>query len=214
MPEGAPVWVQPGQSTGKAAKQRRAQGEHWAALLERFYLRNGLPPLKLRSVKASVVPAPYHGLLVHSSDMTPTLERFYAEPIGLAVLRRDQESTDYFREVCLYGEGSGRHVEYGVIRVCLDHLPDPVRKRVLAEHTPFGNILHTEAVPHISWPQSYFKCFADAHVAEVLKLKAAQWLYGRRNVLLDASRRLLAEVIEILAPVRGANDLTQKQNYA
>jgi hypothetical protein len=26
-------------------------------------------------------------------------------------------------------------------------------------------------------------------------------LYGRRNVLLDGSRRLLAEVIEVLAPV-------------
>ena len=30
---------------------------------------------------------------------------------------------------------------------------------------------------------------------------APGFLYGRRNVLLDGSRRLLAEVIEVLAPV-------------
>jgi hypothetical protein len=35
----------------------------------------------------------------------------------------------------------------------------------------------------------------------VLGLSEPSDLYGRRNVLLEGSRRLLAEVIEILAPV-------------
>jgi hypothetical protein len=39
-------------------------------------------------------------------------------------------------------------------------------------------------------------------MSSVLHLPQQNDLYGRRNVLLDGHRRLLAEVIEVLAPVR------------
>jgi hypothetical protein len=38
-------------------------------------------------------------------------------------------------------------------------------------------------------------------MARVLNLKQPCALYGRRNILLDISRRLLADVLEVLAPV-------------
>jgi hypothetical protein len=38
-------------------------------------------------------------------------------------------------------------------------------------------------------------------MASMLKLECPWPLYGRRNVLLDGNRRLLAEVLEVLAPV-------------
>ena len=71
---------------------------------------------------------------------------------------------------------------------------------MLQEQRPLGDILHGEAIPHLSWPQAFFRLKSDAHAGAALGLRHPGFLYGRRNVLLDGSRRLLAEVIEVLAP--------------
>jgi chorismate-pyruvate lyase len=173
----------------------------WLTLLERFYRRAALPPPSVRQLRGDEVPPPYHSLLVHSSDMTPTLEQHYGQPMGLAVLSRELQDNAYLREVVLKGTRDGAPVEYGVIRICLDHLPPPAARRVLEELSPLGNILQTESIAHMSWPQAFFRADADAHMQTVLGLRQPQDLYGRRNVLVDGSRRLIAEVIEILAPV-------------
>lgn len=173
----------------------------WAALLERFYTKLGLPLPALHELQGDDMPQPYKGLLVHSSDMTPTLEAFYRQPMRLTVLTREQQDYTYLREVVLKSANDALPVEYGVIRICLNHLPPPARLRVLEEQRPLGNILQQDAIPHLSWPQAFFRLQSDSHMGHVLYLSHPDALYGRRNVLLDGSRRLLAEVIEILAPV-------------
>lgn len=173
----------------------------WLGLLERFYQRAHLPGPVVRELPDGDVPAPYHSLLVHSSDMTPTLERFYGQKMGLTVLSRELQDSAYLREVLLKRVNDQYPVEYGVIRICLDHLPPPAARRVLEEQAPLGNILETESVAHMSWPQAFFRAESDPHMRSVLRLEREQTLFGRRNVLLDGSRRMIAEVIEILAPV-------------
>jgi chorismate-pyruvate lyase len=172
----------------------------WAGLLAHFYSKAGVGLPVIEEVDGPAIPEPSRRLLVHSSDMTPTLEAFYQQPMRLTVLSREQKEHFYHREVLLNTAGDGRPVEYGVIRISLDHLPAHARARVLEEERPLGNILQTEAIPHLSWPQAFFRIASDSYLARVLVLTGAENLYGRRNVLLDGSRRLLAEVIEILAP--------------
>ena len=172
----------------------------WAALLQRFYAGTGLCAPVLTELKPAEVPPPYQGLLVHSSDMTPTLARFYGQSLGLRVLSRERQDDSYKREVILWLAEDARPVEYGVIRIHLDRLPPAARRLVLEEQRPLGDILQGEAIPHLSWPQAFFRLKADAHAGAALGLRCAGFLYGRRNVLLDGSRRLLAEVIEVLAP--------------
>jgi hypothetical protein len=184
------------QATGKPA---------WLALLERFYERASLPPPSVRELRGREVPQPYQSLLVHSSDMTPTLERFFSHRMALTVLSRELQDSAYLREVILKRANDGAPVEYGVIRICLDHLPPPAARRVLEEQAPFGNILQTEGIPHMSWPQAFFRVESDPHMRTLLHIAQPEVLFGRRNVLLDGSRRLLAEVIEILGPVSGRN---------
>jgi chorismate-pyruvate lyase len=171
------------------------------ALLERFYARTGLPLPRLELLRGDEVPSPYQELLVHSADMTPTLEAFWQRPLGLTVLRRVREGESYLREVVLKVALEGWPVEYGAIRIHLSHFPPRARRLVLEEQRPLGKILEVEAVAHLSWPQAFFRVQSDAHMSDVLHLAEPCALYGRRNVLLDGNRRLLAEVIEILAPV-------------
>jgi chorismate-pyruvate lyase len=186
---------------GAQPGSKRCYTPSWAVLLQRFYSRMALPLPLIEPLKGEDVPEPNRRLLVHSSDMTPTLETFYQRRLGLTVLSREIEHEEYLREVVLKLSDGGQPVEYGVIRICLGRLPGPARERVLQEQRPLGNILRSEGIPHISWPQAFFRICSDSHTGAVLRLREPCDLYGRRNVLLDGARRLLAEVIEIVAPV-------------
>src|SRR5262245_30341904 len=195
----------------RRSSQRRATGDPgplrnppWAALLAGFYSRAGLAVPLLEPVTPEAMPRAYRALLVHSRDMTPTLENFYGDRVELTVIERALNDNHYNREVVLTLASSGKPVEYGAIHVYLNHLPAPVRLRVLEERRPFGDILRSEAFPHFSWPQNFFRTGPDAHMATMLRQAKPRVLFGRRNLLLDGSRRLLAEVIEILAPVQAA----------
>jgi hypothetical protein len=201
--------------TQNPAAPRRAQViPAWAALLERFYDRTGLSLPALRELAAEDVPPPYQGLLVHSSDMTPTLARFYGQGLRLRVLGRERRDDSYRREVILWLTEDARPVEYGVIRIHLERLPPAARGLVLEEQVPLGEILQRETVPHLSWPKGYFRIRSDAHAGAALGLRRPGFLYGRRNVLLDGSRHLLAEVIEVLAPVASAPREANGREYA
>ncbi len=156
---------------------------------------------EIQRLRPEEVRTPYHKLLVNSSDMTPTLEAFYGQPMAISVLSRERRDHAYFREVVLRPAEARLPVEYGVIHIHLDRLPAPAAARVLEERRPLGNILHRENVPHLSWPQAFFRVRSDSHISGLLGLREPVTLYGRRNVLLDGERRLLAEVIEVLAPV-------------
>ena len=173
----------------------------WAALLQLFYARAGIPLPQFQELKGEEVPQPYKKLLVHSSDMTPTLEAFFQQPMSLTVLSRDIQGDSYLREVTLNQGNGGPPVEYGAIRISLAQLPANARRIVLEEQRPLGNVLQGEAIPHLSWPQAFFSVQSDSRMSTVLGLRQPAGLYGRRNVLVDISRRLLAEVIEVLAPV-------------
>ena len=192
----------PDMFTDTLAGSRRAQPlPSWAALLEGFYERAGLSSPVLEELEAAAVPQPYQALLVHSSDMTPTLTGYYGQAMKLQVLNREHQNDSYKREITLWLADGSRPVEYGVIRICLDLLPSAARHGVLQEQRPLGEILHRESIPHRSRPNAFFRIKSDAHAGGALGFPRHGFLYGRRNLLLDCSRRLLADVIEVLAPV-------------
>jgi chorismate-pyruvate lyase len=172
----------------------------WVVLLERFGNRTGLPWRRWERLKGDQVPQPYKGLLVHSSDMTPTLENFYRQRLGITVLAREIQGDTYLREVMLHGVQDARPQAYGVICIHLNRFPETARRLVLGEQRPLGNILQSEGIGHLGWPQAFFRVASDPHLEGVLRLPGPAYLYGRRNVLLDGTRRLLADVIEVLAP--------------
>lgn len=173
----------------------------WAALLEHFYARSDSPMIALDRLEGDAVPEPYKALLVHSRDMTPTLEEFYGQKLVLRPLHRELRESAYWREVTLNLTDSSKPIEYGVIRIMLDHFPPRARRMVLDEQRPLGDILRGEAIAHFGWPQTFFAACSDARLGTVLQLPHSSRLYGRRNLLLDGARRILAEVIEVLAPV-------------
>jgi chorismate-pyruvate lyase len=179
---------------------REETAQPWAGVLAHFYHRLVLPLPPIWRLRAEELPAPYRQLLAHNHDMTPTLEQFHGDRLALRVCSREHRPGRYLREVVLSLARRGRPAEYGAICIYLSHFSEEVRERILAEEHPLGRILQTEAIPHLGWPQAFFRITPDTRMRGLLDLAKTEPLYGRRNVLLDGRRRLLADVIEILAP--------------
>ena len=168
--------------------------------LDEFYALAGLPQPPWKVIDAGDLPEPYHTLLSHQNDMTPTLEEFHKGPIHLRVYGRRQNGDDYSREVVLLLNGANTPVEFGAIKIHLDLFPENARELILGEHRPLGTILRECSVAHSSQPKAFLKLASDPLIAEVLGFNGAQTLYGRRNTLLNPQGKPLAEIVEILPP--------------
>jgi chorismate-pyruvate lyase len=172
------------------------------ALLGEFYdSSRAAPPILAELVGANDIPEPYRGLLAHTNDMTPTLERFHGEKVGLRVLNRHVDGSSLRRHILLAGERTRRPVEYGAIRIWLESLDEKARRDVLACRTPLGRILESRDVAHRSCPGGFFKIKPTPLMARLLETEETAWLYGRCNCLSNHLDGTIAEVVEILPQV-------------
>jgi len=146
------------------------------------------------------MPQPQRSLLAHQTDMTSTLENFYGQRLHVEVLARHTVENEYCREVALRLEHSGRRVEFGAIKIMLDHFPSEVRQEILLERKPLGRILTDSCVDFTSRPHLFLRITSDDFINRALGLSGAHVLYGRRNTLTDPWSRPLAEIVEILPP--------------
>lgn len=168
--------------------------------LDEFYAlaKRELPVID--QVEGEEVPEPYRQLLVHTTDMTPTLEKFYEERIYLNVISRQTRGDFYFREVILLTQRTRKPVEFGAIKINLGLIPPPARRLILEEQEPLGSILADFKIPHTSKPKAFLRIEADAFIKGALQVSGKHVLYGRRNTLFDPNQRPLAEIVEILPP--------------
>lgn len=168
--------------------------------LDDFYAQAGRPLPAFEVISGDDMPLPYRSLLAHENDMTSTLAAFHGSVPHVRVLHRQQRDDFYFREVILVLAESGRRVEFGAIKINLGLLPAPVRRLLLEERLPLGQILQDHGLQFTSRPKAFLRMVADAFIGEALGVPAGAILYGRRNSLLDAHRRAFAEIVEILPP--------------
>ncbi len=166
--------------------------------LDDFYAQalRALP--EIVAVDGDDVPEPYRSLLVHDSDMTPTLEKFHADMIHLKVLRSQERDGAYYREVVLLLDRSDAAVEFGAIKISLNLFPAAAQRAILNETMPLGHLLAEFHIKHTSRPKAFLKIQADDFICDALGLRKPVVLYGRRNTLFDSQQRSLAEIVEIL----------------
>jgi hypothetical protein len=173
--------------------------------LDDFYARAGRPLPNIGAVNGAEVPEPYRTLLVHDTDMTPTLEKFHREEIHLRVIFSEKRDGAYYRQSILTLNDSKIPVEFGAIKINVYLFPPAAQKAILEEHMPLGTVLREFKIKHTSRPKAFLKIHADDFVNDALGLKGARTLYGRRNTLSDMQHRPLAEIVEILPPIPQEN---------
>ena len=161
----------------------------------------------LVSIEGGAMPQPFRQLLVHDDDMTPTLEAWCGSELRVRPYHRQERGGEYHRCVALEEVGTGRPVEFGVIRIMLPMLPPMVQDRVREASRPLGGILAEAGIEHHSHPVGYFRVRSCDLINDALRLTGSLTLYGRHNRLTAADGRLIAEVIEILPPLEQAGTM-------
>ncbi|MDA0812575.1 MAG: hypothetical protein O3C21_09340 [Verrucomicrobia bacterium] len=168
--------------------------------LQFFYLREGrlVPPIEF--IHGSEMPEPYAGLLVHQSDMTPTLREFHNSEISLDVLDHEA-SKDYLIRAVVLKDADEKPVEFGAIGIRLGVFSESLKKQVVGAEGPLGGLLEQHRFPHSSSPKAYFHVNADQYISVQLQCPIGTLLYGRCNALLADDGLTFADIVEILPPV-------------
>ncbi len=169
--------------------------------LEAFYQARGQRMPATDLVDPATVPAPYHELLVHDRDMTPTLERYWGQTIHLRLLDVREANEALRREVLLVGDDSGEVAEFGAIRIDLRRLPPESWGPIRRGYRPLGTILREHAIDHASRPRGFFRVRSDDVINDALGLTRSYPLWGRCNVIYNNLEQPIAEVVEILPPI-------------
>ena len=177
-----------------------SDGQNLLYPLSEFYLQDGLTLPAVTGIDGQQLPEPYKTLLVHETDMTSTLEKYHDQKLRLHILRRRLEGEEYSRQVLLVTERDQKPVEFGAIKINLQHFSEEVRQQILEERRPLGAILYDEKIPYISRPIAFIQVTPDAIMKRVLGLGDNILLFGRRNVLMSPSQRILADILEVLPP--------------
>lgn len=175
-----------------------ADHRSFAYPLDGLYQYYQYPIPEFVQVQGSDIPEPYHKLLVHEHDMTPTLEHFHNDKIWIRPEARYLEHNFYFREVILFLEHSLKPVEYGAIVIHLENYPEGAHQSILDARKPLGTLMSEFNIPHQSSPIGYFKVQCDGLISRRLQMPDGVTLYGRRNELLTPEGTSLAEIVEIL----------------
>jgi len=168
--------------------------------LNEFYEEAGLRLPEVERIEAEQVPEPYKSLLVHRNDMTPTLERFHQQSIHLRMLQHRHRGDVFSRQVLLLLDSSEKPAEFGAIKIYLHQFSPQAKQLILEGRRPLGSILSSERISHTSHPKAYIRVTSDAIMNQALRAEESIPLYGRRNVLINASQETLAEILEILPP--------------
>ena len=148
--------------------------DRFLALLGEFYRAlPGPPAICATFVPAESIPQPQHDLLVHFSDMTSTLTRYYGEPMKLRVLQRQQGPQWYRRHIVLETESSRRPVEYGAMRIVLALLSDAARLEVLAARSPLGAVLARHGLAYRHCPGGFFRIRSNRLIEQALAIPCA-----------------------------------------
>ena len=174
-------------------------GNEFTFPLDEFYNldKREIPPIN--PIDKKHIPEPYKSLLVHERDMTSTLGQFHNDEIQLKVIKQHQQKNEYYREVLLISKHEKRPVEYGAIKIFLQHFPELARKAVVEASAPLGQLLHDYNIDYLSRPKSFLTIECDTYIGDLLACKNKAKLFGRRNSLYEANNLLqIAEIVEIL----------------
>jgi chorismate-pyruvate lyase len=166
--------------------------------LDRFYQSDNRHVPRISRIDGKDIPDPYRALLVGNHDMTPTLEAFHGGRIEIQTLDRSYDVETLGRIVVLRMQGSTTPVEFGAIIIHLDLVPPEARETILECRIPFGTILASYCIEHVSRPRAFICVEPDELMAQVLNLKQPVTLYGRRNVISNLHNEVLADIIEVL----------------
>jgi chorismate-pyruvate lyase len=90
---------------------------------------------------AAELPQQYQSLLAHHDHMTVTVEAWHNSLVEVRVLEEKREGDYYARKIVLARQRDGVVVQFGLMRINLQDLPEIVRLEIQSQALPLGRIM-------------------------------------------------------------------------
>jgi chorismate-pyruvate lyase len=147
------------------------------------------------------LPQPYSALLNHEEHMTVTVESYHGCPVDVQVLETNVSPTHYARKILLTRQSDGAVVQFGVVRLNLRHLSEPVRREIKSQGKPLGRILIEHKVLREVELVGLWKVECGADLQDYFGVTSPAVTYGR-TALIHCNGEPAVELLEIVAPCR------------
>lgn len=144
---------------------------------------------EFEEVTAERIPPATGSLLNHHQHMTVTVEHFHGCPVAVRVLQARQLEHWYAREILLERTSSGARgragavVQYGIVRLNVDLLSEPVRAEILAGQKPLGRVLIEHEVLRAVRLLTLLRILPGPVLQHHLGLRPGQACFGRTAVI-------------------------------
>ena len=178
-------------------KTRRTRSQGLLYPLDIMYERSGIEIPKAKSISPDLIPVPYRSLLVHTIDMTITLERHFGGRITLRPLATFTHGQSYYRRVLLVQDYSGRPVEMGAIRMRLDAFSQRVQRQILRNRVPLGRLLRDARFRYESRVTAFLAVTPNLEMMGVFWMREPRVLYGRRTEIICNGSKI-GDIVEVL----------------
>ena len=165
--------------------------------LDFVYARSGVALPDVEMIDPDNIPPPYRSLLVHTTDMTLTLERHFGGKVALRPLATFSTGTWYYRRVLLAQEYTGRPVEMGAIRIKVGAFSDRIRRQILRNDVPLGRLLRDGGVKYESRPKAFLAVTPNPEMMGVFWMREPKTLYGRRTEMIHEGAKI-GDIVEVL----------------
>ena len=165
--------------------------------LDFVYARSGVALPRVEMIDPGSIPLPYRSLLVHTIDMTLTLERHFGGKVVLRPLATFSSGPWYFRRVLLAQEYTGRPVEMGAIRIKVGAFSDRIRRQILKNDVPLGRLLRDGGVKYESRPKAFLAVTPNPEMMGVFWMREPRTLYGRRTEMIHDGTKI-GDIVEVL----------------
>lgn len=146
------------------------------------------------------VPQPYRRLLAHNEHMTVKMEEFHDSSVDVQVLATRRDGRHYSRKILLTRQSDGKVVQFGIPRLNLALLSEPVRREIEQEQTPLGRVLINHNVMREVQLVALWRVLPGPDLCRLFRLSQPATTYGR-TALIYCDGEPAIELLEIVTPL-------------
>ena len=150
-------------------------------------------------VQNEQMPEFYRSLLNHDHHMTVTLETYHGSSVDVHVLDYDVTNDIYMRQILLTRHDDGRVVQYGIVRLHLQYLTQPVRAEITSRRIPLGRVLMNHNVLRRVELVQLWQVTPGVDLCQHFQLAAPSPTFGR-TAIIHCHDEPAVELLEIVAP--------------
>ena len=145
------------------------------------------------------IPTEYRQLLAHNHHMTVTVEQFFGSKVDVQVLDERFSGESYSRKIILRRQDNSQVVQFGIVRLNLNHLAPDVVTEIQKKETPLGRILIERNVLRVVELSKVWRFQCGAEMAETFHADIDATTFGR-TAMIHCDGDPAIELLEIITP--------------